>query len=307
MDELTPITVFLDGSAVKRIREEKKLTQLYVSKVVGVTTDTISRWENNRYPTIKRDNALKLAEALEVDVDMILFAGDSSQDVNGAENAPAIPRPKTWQKRVWISTLISVILFFAYLIFFTTPTQNLDLHFDISRKLPVYAAPGGKIPVRILIDTSESETGFILREYFPKGWKLVQASPPASSLDNVNGMARWIIKPGDARESVVYMLQVDHAASPEKVHQFHGEAIVSVERGQQSIPVTGMEDIQVGPILWADVNGDNVIDDAEMLQASYLVDEMKGVHIDWQMLERLWDAGHYRWDAAKEDFVPVRK
>ena len=107
----------------------------------------------------------------------------------------------------------------------------------------------------------------------------MQASPPASSLDNVAGMARWIIKPGDARERVVYMLQVDPAASPTEAHLFHGEAVVSSDRGQKSIPVSGMEDVQIGPLLWADNNGDNVIDDAEMLQASYLVDEMKGVHI----------------------------
>jgi len=58
--------VCVDAAVVKRIRESRRLTQLYVSKVVGVTTDTISRWENNRYPTIRRENALKLAEALEV-------------------------------------------------------------------------------------------------------------------------------------------------------------------------------------------------------------------------------------------------
>ena len=59
-------TVCLDGTEVKRIREGQQLTQCYVSKMVGVTTDTISRWENKRYPTIRRENALKLAEALEV-------------------------------------------------------------------------------------------------------------------------------------------------------------------------------------------------------------------------------------------------
>ncbi|MBE0595835.1 MAG: helix-turn-helix transcriptional regulator, partial [Desulfuromonadales bacterium] len=69
--DLNP-TVCLDGTAIRRIREEKKLTQLYVAKVVGVTTDTVSRWENNRYPSIKRDNALKLAEALEVSLADIL-------------------------------------------------------------------------------------------------------------------------------------------------------------------------------------------------------------------------------------------
>ena len=37
--------VRLDGSAIRRIREEQKLTQFYIAKVVGVTTDTVSRWE----------------------------------------------------------------------------------------------------------------------------------------------------------------------------------------------------------------------------------------------------------------------
>ena len=58
--------IAIDGLKIRQLRETKKLTQLYVANVVGVTTDTISRWENNRYPTIKRDNAEKLAAALEV-------------------------------------------------------------------------------------------------------------------------------------------------------------------------------------------------------------------------------------------------
>src|ERR1700674_4404655 len=64
--------VAVDGVKIKSIRETKKLTQLYVASVVGVTTDTISRWENNRYPTIRRDNAEKLATALEVGLAEIL-------------------------------------------------------------------------------------------------------------------------------------------------------------------------------------------------------------------------------------------
>jgi DNA-binding transcriptional regulator YiaG len=42
-DRLRAPLVAIDGAAARRIREEKKLTQLYVASVVGVTTDTISR------------------------------------------------------------------------------------------------------------------------------------------------------------------------------------------------------------------------------------------------------------------------
>ena len=43
MREQLPPMVCLDGTKVRTIREQQKLTQLYVAKVVGVTTDTISR------------------------------------------------------------------------------------------------------------------------------------------------------------------------------------------------------------------------------------------------------------------------
>ena len=86
-------TVCLDSAEVKRIREELQLTQLYVSKVVGVTTDTISRWENNRYPTIRRENALKLAEALDVPLTDILLkpVEENIQPVSeGRKKSPAL-------------------------------------------------------------------------------------------------------------------------------------------------------------------------------------------------------------------------
>ena len=65
--------------------------------------------------------------------------------------------------------------------------------------------------------------------------------------------------------------------------------------------------LQIGPYQWADQNGDNVIDDGEMLQASDTVDEMKGVHMDWNLLENIWDAGGYRWDAGHKRFVSEKK
>src|SRR5512145_1266747 len=91
-----PASVCLDGGILKRIREEKRLTQLYVASVVGVTTDTISRWENNRYPTIKRDNAEKVAMALEVPLEEIL-----RQEPAAPEPEPeAVPLPSTRRQRL---------------------------------------------------------------------------------------------------------------------------------------------------------------------------------------------------------------
>ena len=84
-----PAMVKIDGTRVRAIREQKGLTQLYVATVVEVTTDTVSRWENKRYPTIKKENGLKLAEALEVELSEILDSGD--QEAPPAAPPPTIP------------------------------------------------------------------------------------------------------------------------------------------------------------------------------------------------------------------------
>ena len=81
-------TVRIDGDRIKALRLQKGLTQLYLASFVGVTTDTISRWENKKIPSIKRENALKLAEALEVSLDEILLPLDQHPSAgNGSEES----------------------------------------------------------------------------------------------------------------------------------------------------------------------------------------------------------------------------
>ncbi|MHB8765688.1 MAG: helix-turn-helix domain-containing protein, partial [Deferrisomatales bacterium] len=70
-----PPTLRLDGDRIRTLREDKGLTQLYVAEVAGVSVATVSRWENNRTPAVKRENAEALAQALEVEVDQILQPG----------------------------------------------------------------------------------------------------------------------------------------------------------------------------------------------------------------------------------------
>ncbi|MCI5166768.1 MAG: XRE family transcriptional regulator [Candidatus Electrothrix sp. GM3_4] len=64
-------TVTIDGSKIKQIRESKGLTQDYLATVVGVAIRTVSCWENNRSPNIKRENAESVAKALEVPLEDI--------------------------------------------------------------------------------------------------------------------------------------------------------------------------------------------------------------------------------------------
>jgi hypothetical protein len=87
---------------------------------------------------------------------------------------------------------------------------------------------------------------------------------------------------------------------------FQGEIVAGAGGGKTAVPVNGDGRVSVAPVLWADLNGDGAIDDSEMLQASHTVDAMPGVYIDWLELERMWNAGGYRWDEERRRFVAVR-
>jgi transcriptional regulator with XRE-family HTH domain len=290
-------TICLDSAKVRRIREGLQLTQLYVSKVVGVTTDTISRWENNRYPTMRRENALKLAEALEVPLADILL-----QPVE--ETAPSESTSKKNSPAVWIAlSLLALVLLFVFFSFAgrTSPTPATV---TAERILSAYAGPGSVVPVQVSLTHRASNSGIIFREYFPKGWKIIQANPPTSSLDNVNGVARWIIKAGDNRDRVVYLVQVDPLAKPDSESRFQGEIVASKQGNQSAVPVHGESKIVVAPIHWADADGNGRIDDGEMLEASFTIEDMAGVHIDWNDLEQLWNAGSYTWNKKQGKFLP---
>jgi DNA-binding XRE family transcriptional regulator len=289
----------LEGATLKRLREEKRLTQLYVSKVVGVTTDTVSRWENNRYPTVRRDNALKLAEALEVPLEELLRRPAAATEKT--------PPPKNLMLLV-IASLLAVLVMagLLMLVLWQTGRQSPPpASITAERILPHFAAPGSDIPVQVKLTQRADDSGFILREYLPKGWKLLQANPPASSVDNDNGMVRWIVKAGDARDRIAYLVRVGGSAAPGSYGIFQGEVVAGAADVKSAVPVNGDGRVAVAAVLWADQNGDGRIDDSEMLQASYTVDDMAGVKIDWLELEHLWNAGGYRWDKSRQKFLPL--
>ncbi len=77
----------IDGARARHLRESQGLTQLYIATAVGVTTDTISRWENGRYSNIKRDNGVRLAEALEVSLEEILLVEKEQAEDGAGEKA----------------------------------------------------------------------------------------------------------------------------------------------------------------------------------------------------------------------------
>ena len=294
--------VAIDGTKARAIREAKKLTQLYVASVVGVTTDTISRWENNRYPSIKRDNAEKLASALEVDLDEIRRDGEPAEPVPASSDAqspsPEAPRPSL--RYGVISVVIAAMVVAGF--FWFRQQRNAP---EATRILPLYAAPGNIIPIKIKLHRQAGDTrGVIIKEQLPTGWTFVKSSPPSMAIGPKQEL-KWLVPPGAADISILYAVllpvteQLDHAVS------FSGKIIVQENGSHTSAPVGGARQTTVAGRHWADQNGDTRIDDTEIMPAYYLTEEFKGFGLDWKEIETIWNSRGYVWDQTNHTMRPL--
>jgi transcriptional regulator with XRE-family HTH domain len=294
---LTP-GLSIDGARIRNIRESKKLTQLYVASVVGVTTDTISRWENNRYPTIKRDNAEKLAGALEVDLSEIVKAEESPEPIE-----ETTPPPGNGGRRVAI-LLFGLLLFMAGVILLV---RGAAPHPVAVRKLPRFSAPGEIIPVQIKVSRKGSDkAGFIIKERLPGGWRLIAAFPKAAEGQVAAEEVKWLIPGGSDPVTISYTVQVGPAASLKTTGEFTGSMVDRVKGFSRTETIGGDRIISVAGMHWADTNGDGRIDDNEIMPAYYLTEEMKGLGLDWKTIETIWSAKGYMWDREKGTFVVIK-
>lgn len=301
MEPLNSPSVAIDGNTVRRIREEKRLTQFYVSKVVAVTIDTVSRWENNRYPTIMRDNALKLAEALEVDLAEILKKDGTVEVADEHSLAPAMKKSKA----IYFLLPIGVILITLFYLSQQLNSPAVPV-LQAKRLLPAYAAPGSRILIQIELSSEKSLKGMILKEQIPPGWRLLESEPVVSHIDNAAGIARWIFRQPLSETRVFYILQVPDETDSSSDLTFEGELTANPEGQRFVASLQSVGTMQVKPFHWADSNGDQVIDDVEILELSDLTDEAESLDLDWNLIETIWQAGAYRWQAEKKQFVPVQ-
>jgi transcriptional regulator with XRE-family HTH domain len=285
--------VAVDGQRVRAIREEKRLTQLYVASVVGVTTDTISRWENNRYPSIKRENAERLAAALEVPLD----------DILRREEAPPVPPPALpTQRPRWLVPVLVIVAIavavFGYRLLLPPLTAN--------RWLPPFTPPGEVVPVQIKVSRrSGAQEGFIIRERLPAGWRFVAASPAPAPEKTPGSELKWLIPGGSGPVTISYTAAPPATAPLRSAATFAGTIVVHGEGVSRAETIAGSRSLTIAPFHWADRNGDARIDDNEIMPAYYLTEEMKGLGLDWKEIETLWGAKGYRWDGPQRRFEVV--
>ncbi len=291
-------SVAIDGEKIRAVREAKKLTQLYVASVVGVTTDTISRWENNRYPTIKRENAEKLAGALEVELADILRCEEEAKPAEETHQ----PGRKRWKGAAFLLVGVLAIAVIAILIFAWPSSQPAAV-----RKLPHFAAPGQIIPVQIKVNrTKSNRDGFIIKERFPKGWRLVASLPPPTAWQSDAEEVKWLIPGGNTPVVISYTVLVSLQAALNTGAEFSGAMVAHTEDASRSEAIGGDRSIKVAGIHWADTNGDGRIDDNEIMPAYYLTEGMKGLGLDWKTIEAIWSARGYSWDQRRKEFVIIK-
>jgi len=300
MEPLNSPAVAIDGEMIRKIREEKHLTQFYVSKVVAVTVDTVSRWENNRYPTIMRGNAVKLAAALEVDLDTIL-----KQESVEESSEMILPEQSTNRKKQFYLLMASIVLLILLYLVLQSIFQPPPV-LRARRILPPYAAPGSRILIQTELALDKSLKGLILKEKIPVGWHLLESSPEVSHLDMTTGIARWIFKKPPLKTRVFYLLEVPVDLSTHAEISIHGEVIANPEGQRSIVPVQAVGSMQIRPLHWADTNGNQIIDDLEILEVSDLTESASFLNLEWDLIETIWEAGAYRWEPEKKKFIPIQ-
>ena len=297
--------VKIDGTKIRLLREQQGLTQLYVATVVQVTTDTISRWENKKYPTIKKENGLKLAEALGVTLDDIVesIAIESDEIPALPETAPLPadhphrrPLAQIWPLLVLTTTLLAVIAAFAWYYLSSTAQPAIIA----TRILPKRCTIGQPFPVIIEVSgIADKPVAIIIKENFPKTAKIKKIIPSLASANLKEPVLKWLHKAeGPSRFAYSVTLSADSTGD----NLFSG-TIASGNEAQREHAIGGASTIAIGPHHWADSNGDNVINDAEILTVYEQFGDIEALGIDLDLIEEIWLGSGYSWNEKKSIYT----
>lgn len=311
--------VKIDGSKVRSMREARGLTQLYLATAVNVTTDTISRWENKRYPKIKKENALKLAAALDVTIEEILDhhedsptgeeknqiqEPESNRAPQGDSSVPDQGTPFSHEKRsnkIQIISLISFcVLVAAFFWQFNTAWKVVEM--GAVRIVPSHVVPGQPFPVVIRVEISKVPASFILKEMVPANSKLVDGHSAGAVIDKSSGEIKWITKAKDPVVSIGYMLQSNSELLKGDTLRFSGLITQRKERGKGRA-ITGSEVATISSYHWADTDENGIIDDEEILVVYDDYNEVQGLTLDMELIEEIWFGSGYKWDSKTGQFV----
>ena len=303
-------SVNINGSAIREFREQKELTQLYLATVVGVTTDTISRWENRRYPSIKFENAQRLAEALGVDLEDILEHSDPDQVEDEAvfiDKQGVVP-----EKRKPFFTPLRVVLagvlFFILIGMFAGNYWMKNVQqptITATRTLPLHTAPNLSFPVIIRLKADNFiDVPILLRETITgRATATAIKTIIHSTMQEYGKNPRWIGRLVLGEAAFLYMVHPDQGVQLGEQLSFAGDC-VSGKVNKKGTQVVGPKTVRIEMAHWADTDKDLIITDNEILDAYEHYSSAGNIDVDFSDLERLWLAGRYRWDENTRAFIP---
>lgn len=298
----------IDGSKIKMLREQQGLTQLYLATAVEVTTDTISRWENRRYPSIKKENGLKLAEALNVQLEDLL------EEVLVEDHSPeTLPPPqdhiniinnqdtkgskltRNWPVLILSGTLLGLVMALTLVWYFShSPSPG---PFTAERIVPAHCIDGQPFPVIIKITGApNTATALILKETFPDNGTVHAMSPKVTAGGLKNKQIKWLKK---IEGSALFSYAISVSGKEGENVRFRGTASIS---NDSESPINGRDTIEIGHYHWADIDKDNVISDDEILTVYDLYSEITDINLDIDLIEEIWLGSAYRWDAGTATF-----
>lgn len=303
-----PMTmVKIDGAKIKRLREQQGLTQLYLATAVQVTTDTISRWENRRYPSIKKENGLKLAEALNVGLKDLFEDEEAVSTPRCTEERPGSTGIAAGQparpalRRIWPVILLSTCLL-AVLFLFIWSWQQAESPpaFSARRIVPPHCIGGQPFPVILQISGDPNRSAaIIVEEALPDRAALLSTSPNITSGGVKNGVIKWL-KKINGRSFFAYVIRID--GEPGASAEFSGTVAVGGEAATP-LAIGGNRAIQLGKHHWADSDRDNRISDSEILAVYDRYSEITDIDLNLDMIEEIWLGSGYLWNDAASSFT----
>jgi transcriptional regulator with XRE-family HTH domain len=295
--------VKINGSKIKLLREQQGLTQLYLATAVEVTTDTISGWENRRYPSIKRDNGLKLAEALNVQLEELLEETTEEQEPEtlfpklSQKNQPhQNPRPRiamNWPLLILSGTIFCIILAFIWFFVHSSPS----ISFSVERIVPPHCIDGQPFPVVIKVTGApDVATALIIKETLSENGTIHTTSPKVAAGGLKNNQIRWL-KKINSKGLFAYVVTMSGKEASEMT--FAGTAAISHD---SELSIKGQNTIAIGLHHWADTNKDNIISDDEILTVYDQYSEITDIDLDIDLIEEIWLGSEYLWDTATATF-----
>ncbi len=295
--------VCVSGSKVRSLREEQQLTQLYLATAVGVTTETISRWERQESPTLKEENGLKLADALSVSLEEILFVSEKieeKEEVKTEVESTALPSIRQKIKKILLFIIANTVLL-GVCVFLIVTFRGADvLHLSAKRIMPAHSVAGYPFPVVIEVNfESEKNLSLLLKEQLPESCSVIHTVPQATVADD--GFLKWIEKDGPGKRNFSYVVKCLAVKETQKSLSFEGTLLVRQSSRQEAI-VDGRSRLRLLEFHWADSDKNNIVDDEELLAVYDDFGRIEGLKVDVEEVESIWMGSGYRWNQEQLSF-----